>query len=488
MRSTGRRLARLALFLLLVLPAVPGMAEGQTGSRHRRTSRQDTSRAGAYGVIWSRGGVTLEPFYTGEVISNLRGGLRQGTHLHGVADLILTADPVPLVGWEGLRFGTAVVGIHGDDPGGLVGDYQGVSSIAAPSTLRLYELWLQQRLLDDRLSLLAGIYDVNAAFDVLETAALFMNSSYGMGPGFACGGPGGVPTYPCPGLSLLVRASLSERIELLGVVADGVPGDPEDPEGISYHVSSEEGFLLGSELSWVRGSEVLTRMPPIAPRVRAHRRRFGIHRFGRGLGRGIGREHGDRGRGQGRSEPGAAAAAAAPLQTGVGKAYYAKFAFGLWRSTSQFSIPSAGGGDPLVREGSWGAYVLAERTLGVSMADPRRVHSFHLRVGVADEGTEEIDRYATLGIVSSRPMGGTGTHQLGLAVTAAHLSRPYADLLGAGSGWQRWEVAFEAAWRVEVAGGLALQPDLQYVMHPGFDPALEDALVVGFRLELSHGG
>ena len=32
---------------------------------------------------------------------------------------------------------------------------------------------------------------------------------------------------------------------------------------------------------------------------------------------------------------------------------------------------------------------------------------------------------------------------------------------------------------------LEVQPDLQYVVHPGTDPALDDALVAGVRLEIS---
>ncbi|MBA3810795.1 MAG: carbohydrate porin, partial [Caulobacteraceae bacterium] len=34
--------------------------------------------------------------------------------------------------------------------------------------------------------------------------------------------------------------------------------------------------------------------------------------------------------------------------------------------------------------------------------------------------------------------------------------------------------------------GLSLQPDLQYVIHPGGDPALGNALVVGLRLAFTR--
>ncbi|MFO7769317.1 MAG: carbohydrate porin [bacterium] len=456
----------LLALLWVLLCAFP--AEGQAGSRHRRTSPRDTTGYQPPGAVWSRAGVTVEPFYTGAIISNLIGGVQRGRSLHGVADLVLTADPIPLVGWPGVRFGLSVVGTHGDDPGALVGDYQGVSDIAAPAALRLYELWLQKRLFDDRLSLLAGIYDVNAAFDVLETAGLFFNGSVGMGPGFACGGPVGAPTYPCPGLSLLARVGLGEEMELLGMAADGVPGDPHDPERPLYRLGGDEGFLLGSELAWVRGGDVLGVVPSAAPRARAHRRRSGPHRLRRAGGGGQGVRVRERGAERG------------TLQ-------YSKIALGLWRNTSRFPILPAGGGDPLTREGSWGGYLLAERTLGVSRSDPRRANSFHLRVGMADRETEEVDRYASLGTVASRPMRDTGAQQFGAAVTAARLSRTGAEVLGVSGEGDRWEVAFEMTWRVEPIRGLALQPDIQYVMNPGFDPVLEDSLVVGFRVEIVPG-
>jgi porin len=43
----------------------------------------------------------------------------------------------------------------------------------------------------ERLSLLGGRYDLNGEFYRLHSAALFLNSSFGMGPEFSQSGPGG---------------------------------------------------------------------------------------------------------------------------------------------------------------------------------------------------------------------------------------------------------------------------------------------------------
>ena len=44
------------------------------------------------------------------------------------------------------------------------------------------------------------------------------------------------------------------------------------------------------------------------------------------------------------------------------------------------------------------------------------------------------------------------------------------------------ETTLEATYRWVLTDWLSLQPDLQYVVHPGGDPALGNALVVGLRL------
>ena len=50
---------------------------------------------------------------------------------------------------------------------------------------------------------------------------------------------------------------------------------------------------------------------------------------------------------------------------------------------------------------------------------------------------------------------------------------------------ERHETAIELTYRVQFLPWLALQPDVQYIINPGTDPALKNALVIGLRFELS---
>ena len=50
-----------------------------------------------------------------------------------------------------------------------------------------------------------------------------------------------------------------------------------------------------------------------------------------------------------------------------------------------------------------------------------------------------------------------------------------------------YECNVELTWRIPVTDHVVIQPDLQYVVNPSVDALLDDALVIGLRLELSLG-
>jgi len=428
-------------------------------------------------------GIYLSLVYTGDAVATLTGGNRRGLTGLGVADIIALVELEPVLGWRNATLGIDLVGIHGQDPGRYTGDLQGVSNIAAPAAVRLYEWWIQQRLFSDRLSVLAGAYDLNASFDVIETGVLFLNGSAGMGPDFAAHGRNGAPTYPYPALGVRVGTRLSERLSLQAALTDGVPGDPRDPESTSFRFATGEGVLLCAELDYVVGTEQLTVLPPVSRRVQNRRGRVGFPR-GRGWGgeRGSGSGRGwGAGRGWGRfrgglEEPGIEV----PAET------YRKVALGLWRSTCEFmTAPPPGGPGTGLQKGTWGGYLLAERILSFTPEEPGRYVSGFVRAGFADHRVNPVDAYIGLGIVRSQAFIGHDQDQIGLALMAAHAGDPVQAAAGTGGGSHDWEIACELTWRTRINAWFALQPDLQYIMHPGCDPARANALVIGLRMELA---
>ncbi len=58
-------------------------------------------------------------------------------------------------------------------------------------------------------------------------------------------------------------------------------------------------------------------------------------------------------------------------------------------------------------------------------------------------------------------------------------------LQAAGERFERGETAIEAIYLLQLGEFVQLEPDVQWIVNPGMDPALENALVLGLRLRAS---
>lgn len=154
------------------------------------------------------------------------------------------------VGWAGGRVFLYVLGNGGRDPSELVGDFQAVSNIAAPDTWKLFEAWVEQDVADGAASIRAGLYDLNAEFDVLESAATLVNSSFGIGPDFSQSCLTGPSIFPTTSLALRLEADAGGSFRIRAAVLDGVAGDPSDPYGTEIVLDRADGVLLTGEAEW----------------------------------------------------------------------------------------------------------------------------------------------------------------------------------------------------------------------------------------------
>jgi porin len=156
---------------------------------------------------------------------------------------------------------------------------------------------------------------------------------------------------------------------------------------------------------------------------------------------------------------------------------------GVWRHTGRSA--SFTDEELLHRDESIGVYALSE---GKLLERGEGSLAGFLRVGVADSDLHQISRYIGAGLVWSGPMlaGAEREEQLGLALGNITNGHPYLRAQAAqGASFERHETAIELAYRVQALPWLALQPDLQYIVNPGTDPALDNAWVVGLRFEFS---
>lgn len=175
----------------------------------------------------------------------------------------------------------------------------------------------------------------------------------------------------------------------------------------------------------------------------------------------------------------------------IGEVVYAdddsRIALGHWRYTATFDdlLTTEADGRPVGRDDNAGIYLLAERRLTRETADSVQGLSGWLRLGLAEERINPVDRYLGAGLVYTGPFAGRDTDQIGLAIGWAKFGDPYRRAVAAlGDATDGREISIEASYRAPITPWLTLQPDIQYVISPGGDPVLDDALVLGLRAEI----
>ena len=185
--------------------------------------------------------VSLGFRYTSDLARNWAGGLERKGSWVGSLGLTADLDLQRLAGLRGADVHFEALGTHGIRSTGAIGDLQGTSSIVGPSKLQLYQAFLQQRLFGDRLSLIAGIHDLNTEFYVTESSGLFAHASFGMGPELAMSGTAGPSAYPMTSLGARAKVTITDSLELAVGAYDGDP--------TRWEISGDTGLLGVSELA-----------------------------------------------------------------------------------------------------------------------------------------------------------------------------------------------------------------------------------------------
>ena len=398
-------------------------------------------------------GVIFQTINTLDILRNVSGGLRQKTAVTGDLDLILTLDVERLLNWDEATFFVYGLGTYGTDPSRNVGDIQAVSSIAAPNDWKLFEAWYQQNFWQESVSLLAGLYDVTSEFDVIRSSSeLFLNASFGTGGEFAISGRTGLSTFPTTSLAIRGQAIVNDAIVIRAVVADGVPGNPNDPVGTHVILRESDGLFIGTELSLY--SFVEKKRKDEQEILRKGPRRLIFRRVGR----------------------------AAPMR------YQGKYSLGLWGYTTDFDdlgdVDSTG--RPIEREGTYGLYGLAEQIVYREFQDPEQNLTIFARFGLADPRVNRFSQYYGGGLVYRGLIPGRDEDGCGLGVAAVLNGSHFKQMQRrAGLSVDNAEIAVELTYSFSIFPDIIFQPDLQYVINPNTDPTRENAFVVGARVEFN---
>ncbi len=140
-----------------------------------------------------------------------------------------------------------------------------------------------------------------------------------------------------------------------------------------------------------------------------------------------------------------------------------KLGLGYWSYTKTFdSLKDA---SPV---NSSGAYVLGDRSFDSHL-------SAFIRYGMASSESFDGKDNLGLGVVYKGVLPFRPDDRLGLGMTRV---TPTDES-------QKPETQFEATYRFEAMKGVAVQPDFQYITHPGYSGTVPNALLGALRLELS---
>jgi len=151
-------------------PPIVGVEESKSvGFLHQGRLTGSTMEGGL-----AERGVRLFGGYTADVFGKTTGGLKTGTVYAGLLDFGINLDLEKAVGWEGASLSTTWIWLSGRDASeDLAGNFLTISNAAGFSTLQLFELWFQQNVWDDRLSLRTGLLSADSEFVISDSGGLF---------------------------------------------------------------------------------------------------------------------------------------------------------------------------------------------------------------------------------------------------------------------------------------------------------------------------
>lgn len=155
---------------------------------------------------------------------------------------------------------------------------------------------------------------------------------------------------------------------------------------------------------------------------------------------------------------------------------YFKLALGAWHHTTDFENFAGA----LVNNNS-GIYLLGERKL-FSEEDSEQGLGGFIQLGFADSSNNQIAQYFGAGLSYKGLFPGREADALSVGVAHARNGDEYRL---AETSAERAETALELNYRIELAPYFAITPDVQYIINPSSDPELDNATVIGARVELA---
>ncbi|WP_172597721.1 carbohydrate porin [Sulfuriflexus mobilis] len=143
-------------------------------------------------------------------------------------------------------------------------------------------------------------------------------------------------------------------------------------------------------------------------------------------------------------------------------------------------------GNAISGRSNHGIYAFAEGRVYSEAASPEQGLDMFIRYGIADKRINTVGSYLGLGVNYTGPIPERDEDVFGVAVAHARASDDYIDTQRALlADPTHAETIVELTYQIPVTDWLTVQPDIQWVHNPGFDKTIDDATVIGMRVEVA---
>lgn len=394
-------------------------------------------------------GVVIMAQSVSDMLWNTTGGASAGSAYDGLIQFGTEIDLGKAVGLPGGRFKNTWFWLYGRNPSNYVGDVNAVSGISGLPSFRCYELWYEQNVLEDAVSLRGGLLGLDSEFCTSEPAFLFLNGTFGMPALMSQNLVNSGPQYPMatPGIRLAVRPFSWLTLRSSFSQANPFPQN-ENLHNFNWNFGPSGGLLSMNEAE-ARWESLL----------------------------------------KGRKLPGVAKAGFF-IQSGPSPSVPQKWSFGPPESpqycTGFYGILDqmlyrAPGQDEAPSKNPVSGKAVADGKGSDGEAPVRGLNSW-LRLGFCPQSYNPLSIYTDGGLVYTGLIPGRKEDKTGVAFCYGQVSSGYMDLGNdQGIPGPSFEAVIEFTHSIRLAPAIALQPDIQYVLHPGGSRQYGNALVVGFR-------
>lgn len=399
-------------------------------------------------------GVEIFGGYTVEVWGNTTGGLKQGAVYTGLLDFGVNLDLEKAVGWQGASMSTTWLWLSGRDASeDLAGNFLTTSNIAGFNTLRLGELWFQQNLLDDKISLRFGQLLADSEFVMSDYAGTFLNGTFGWPAFMYMNLPAGGPGYPMGTLAVRLALHPAEWFTFQSAVFQGNVYDQNvNRHGFRWRLDGENGllFLNEAQARWNHRDEE-TGLP-------------GQAKAGMWI------------------QTGELADTLAASTNSGNYGWYFILDQMLYREPS-VELPAPTGASKDGKSASPAGKSFKEP---VKMEKSDQGLGWFGRLAFTQEDRNFLNFYFDTGITYKGLVPTRDNDTLGIAFAYAQLGNTARNsLINEGSVGVGAEMVLEVTYQAQITPWLVIQPDIQYIINPGGTRDLENAFVIGGRAAIT---